>query len=135
MTPIEPLTSPLNELAKERTRAAAERTLSTWINNCLALIGVGVMLDQVYGDLEHLFPPKSLQRTAHLAHDIGLVFIGLGIGLLIIATAQHVLILKLLGQTTQIFHASEFLRLNQIAVAAVVLFGLLSVLSIWLGPL
>jgi putative membrane protein len=36
-----------NELAKERNRAAAERTMNSWIGNCLGLIGVGVAFDQI----------------------------------------------------------------------------------------
>ena len=43
MTPSQPnkLRGSTNELAKERNRAAAERTMTTWIQNCLTLIGFG----------------------------------------------------------------------------------------------
>jgi putative membrane protein len=36
----------INELAKERNRAAAERTLNAWTALCLSLMGFGVALSR-----------------------------------------------------------------------------------------
>jgi len=45
-----------NELAKERNRAAAERTINAWIGNSLSFIGIGVAIDQISHSLQQRFP-------------------------------------------------------------------------------
>jgi putative membrane protein len=132
MTDFQPLTGPTNELAKERTRQAAERTLSAWINNCLILIGFGVAIDPLAGRLGQLFPNRYAVVTTQLANRVGLMFIALGIGILIIALAQHIVILRFLRQGVNSFDTNLFLKLNWIAVSMVLTFGVLSLAIILL---
>ena len=100
---------PTNELAKERNRAAAERTMTTWIQNCLGLFGFGLAL----------------------ANQVGFIFIVLGIGLLVIAMVQHSLAVQSIKQEDYFFSPSR--PLNIIATSAIIVFGLLGMLIIGLS--
>ena len=126
MSELEQLTSPTNELAKERTRQAAERTLSAWMNNCLVLIGFGVAIDPLSVKLGRLFPNRYAFVTAEFASTVGLMFIALGIGMLMIVMAQHFVVLRFLKQGVNSFDTNLFLKLNWLTVSMVLLFGVLS---------
>ncbi|MBD0337296.1 MAG: DUF202 domain-containing protein [Cyanobacteria bacterium Co-bin13] len=122
-------TGTTNELAKERNRAAAERTLTAWIGNCLALIGFGIAFDQIYTGLNLPFP-VGLALSAHTIQALSLLFISIGLLLLVLALAQHRLAIQALEH-------EEYVRLpvsavNRVVVAAVVLFGLVSLIEILL---
>ncbi|WP_026736336.1 DUF202 domain-containing protein [Fischerella sp. PCC 9605] len=49
--PSQKSTTASNELAKQRNRAAAERTLTSWIHNCLSVIGFGIAFDRIFNAL------------------------------------------------------------------------------------
>jgi putative membrane protein len=82
-----------NELAKERTRAAADRTLMAWIRTSLSLIGFGFGIPTIVKTLEatrvgeHLNP----HRTTTI---IGLAFISIGIFAISAALKEHHTMLK-----------------------------------------
>jgi putative membrane protein len=122
--------NPTNELAKERTRAAAERTLSSWINNCLVLIGFGITVDQIFPGLEQLISRQHDRTLPEVIHITGLSFIGLGIVLLLIVMIQHFFILQWLKQSENQFKTTLFLRLNQVSIATILMFGILSLIMI-----
>jgi putative membrane protein len=128
MTVPEPQTGSTNELAKERTRAAAERTLSSWVNNSILLIGFGVAINQIRDDLERLFPLKEDWWTGKVAYNTGLSFIILGMAVLMVAMVQHVLVLWFLERRSQSFKTELFQNLNQIKILMVLTFGVLSLL-------
>jgi putative membrane protein len=76
----------VNELAKERTRGAVERTLAAWIQNCLTLMLFGIVFDPLLGYLA----PTTAQRLAPgWTRGISVTFVGLGVVLLALALVQH----------------------------------------------
>lgn len=84
-----------NELAKERNRAAAERTLMAWIRTCLSLISFGFGLDKIIGAIHS----SRFDRSAHAGLSVRLVsmgFILVGILAMAAATRQHLRTLKLI---------------------------------------
>ncbi len=83
-----------NELAKERTREAADRTLMAWIRTCLSLIGFGFGIAK-FRDI--LVEGGLIRRTPEHLHStliFGLSFISLGILGLLAAVIQHWRILQ-----------------------------------------
>ncbi|MCP9848858.1 YidH family protein [Cyanobium sp. Morenito 9A2] len=78
-----------NELAKERNRAAAERTLMAWIRTCLSLISFGFGLDKIVGAIRS---SGGGLRGGHAEWSVRLVAMGFVItGILAMgaATRQH----------------------------------------------
>ena len=86
--------NPTNELAKERNRAAAERTINAWLGICLNLIGFGIAFDQIFWSLRARFPDMNAAITRDTATLIGMGFVGIGLVLLGIALVQHRLAIK-----------------------------------------
>jgi putative membrane protein len=77
-----------NELAKERNRAAAERTMMAWIRTCLSLISFGFGLDKIIGAINR----SRFEASAHAGMSVRLVAMGfvlMGILAMAAATYQH----------------------------------------------
>jgi putative membrane protein len=82
-----PLPNPGTELAKERNRAAEERTLMAWIRTALSLIGFGFGIERIVTVIE-----QSLGGTVNpvrLSRILGLSFIALGTFAMLYAAIDH----------------------------------------------
>lgn len=111
-----------NELAKERNRAAADRTLIAWLQNCLVLISLGLAIDQIgQAILPEIDALASRNRWVELT---ALGFIGFGIGLMGMALGQYWLQIRAIDHNDYVLLPMR--RLNQLVLAAVLVFGLLS---------
>ena len=65
-----------NELAKERNRAAAERTMMAWIRTCLSLISFGFGLDKIIAAIHS----SRIDANAHAGMSVRLLAMGVGWG-------------------------------------------------------
>jgi putative membrane protein len=110
-----------NELAKERNRAAAERTLNAWVGTCLTLISFGVASDQIFQTLRRRFPGTNPAIATETSTIIGMVFVGVALVLLLIALVQHQIAIKTIEQETYV--QGPVNTLNRLVVAAILLVG------------
>jgi len=117
-----------NELAKERNRAAAERTLMAWIRTALSLIGFGFGIGKLHAYLEtsgvhsHLDPIRS-------SLIFGESFIVLGILGLLAAVVQHVRIMNRLAQPDFAYSAMRPIAVTvAIALLLIGAFGFIAIL-------
>jgi putative membrane protein len=81
------------DLARERNREAADRTLMAWILTALALIGFGFGINKVYDYVEIVTTGASLDKIKG-AVILGGAFMALGTLSLIGALLQHRISLK-----------------------------------------
>ena len=114
-----------NELARERNREAAERTLMAWIRTALSLIGFGFGIGKLatYLDAAGLHPAHD---PAHTSLIFGTSFILVGILGLMAAIVQHARVLKRLSQPDFAYNA-----MRPIAMTAAVLLMLIGVFGLF----
>ncbi|NMF86154.1 DUF202 domain-containing protein [Nodosilinea sp. P-1105] len=127
---IEPANRPTNdvtELAKERSRQAFERTLLSWINSALLLIGLGVAVGELPGRGPILAGGLLGRRLG-----VSLGAIALGIILLIPIAIVHRVYLQALERGDYL--ARPLPRVNVLVVVAiVVVFGLVAMIDVLLA--
>ena len=117
------------ELAKERTREAADRTLMAWIRTCLSLIGFGFGIAK----FRDILVEAGLRRGPEHIHStliFGLSFIALGIFGLLAAVVQHWRILQHIKFGN--FQYTGFRPVVMITAIILLLIGLFAFISILL---
>jgi putative membrane protein len=124
-------TTTTTELAKQRNRAAAERTLTSWIQNCLSLIAFGIAFDRIFVALNQTFPQQNLQINTQLVHIIGLSAIAFGVFLLVIAILGHLINVKSLDREDYLYRKYRLFNPLAILVGSVIIFGLLAFFAVY----
>ena len=121
-----------NELAKERNRAAAERTLLAWIRTSLSLIGFGFGIDQIVAAIQRTRRLDDLE-TMYLARIIGLAFIAVGLYAVLSAAIEHRRELRRIQRDDYLYTPR---RSNALAVAiALMVIGIFAFLGILISTL
>ncbi len=116
------------ELAKERNRAAAERTLMAWIRTSLALIGFGFGIDRVVEAIYGLYPAARI-RPVQLSRVLGLAYIALGLYAMIVAAIEHQRELRLIQHQGNYFYRPRRSLGLTVAIAMIII-GIFAMLSI-----
>lgn len=117
------------ELARERSRAATERTLMAWIRTSLSLIGFGFGIGKIQDYIEMTHPGR-IHDPIHGARIFGGSFIALGILAIIMAAIQHWRRLSQIKQDVYVYSAP--LPLSEVVAVLLLLIGLFGLVYILL---
>ncbi len=123
-------TNDTTQLAKERNRQAAERTVTSWIQNSLLLIGFGTALQEISAALKRSYPQQSAQVNLELTHTVSLSAIAAGILLLIPILLAHHSQMRALERENYLENLPSLLNLYLIVVGSVILFGLVALAAV-----
>ena len=113
-----------NELAKERNRAAAERTLMAWIRTCLSLISFGFGLDKIIAAINR----QGANGRPHVETGVRLVavaFVLTGILAMASATLEHRRVLRRIASDAFVYRHT-----TSIATATAVLITLIGTFAL-----
>ncbi len=110
-----------NELARQRNRDAAERTLMAWIRTCLSLISFGFGLDKIVGAIDRATGEPGPRPGVV---SVAMAFVFTGILAMAAATVQHIRELRRLSRQDYVYVESP-----RIAAATATLITLIGVLA------
>lgn len=117
------------ELARERNRAAAERTLMAWIRTSLSLISFGFGIDSIVSAIRSFQATEDI-HPVRFSRIFGLAFIALGIYAMIVAAIEHRRELQHIQRHTDYFYTPRRSLGFTVAFALIVIgsFALIGVL-------
>ena len=114
-----------NELAKERNRAAAERTLMAWIRTCLSLISFGFGLDKIIAAIDRRGGGDASVPLS--VRSVAVAFVLTGLLAMLAAIRQHRRVLCRLRMEEYTYREEP-----SIAMATAVLLALIGLLALFL---
>lgn len=115
-----------NELAKERTRAASDRTLMAWIRTSLSLIGFGFGIPTLVKAIEATRIGANI-NPYRFSTIVGLAFITVGMFGMAAALKEHRQMMKRLESNRYTYESSNTAEIVGIAL---ILIGLLSFIGV-----
>ena len=113
-----------NELAKQRNRDAAERTLMAWIRTCLSLISFGFGLDKIIAAIDRAATSGDVQAQRGV-QLVAAGFVLTGILAMVGATVQYRRELRRLHHNDYVYRDKP-----QLAAATAVLISLIGVVGL-----
>jgi putative membrane protein len=113
-----------NELAKQRNRDAAERTLMAWIRTCLSLISFGFGLDKIIAAIDRALTGGELQAQRGV-QLVAAAFVVTGVMAMAGATVQYRRELRRLQHDDYVYRDKP-----QLAAATAVLITLIGVTAL-----
>jgi putative membrane protein len=117
------------ELAKERNRIAADRTLLAWIRSSMTLIGFGFGLDQIlkafYSNL------ATVASSNHLTQTLNLAFMGLGAYVVLLAIVDYQDELRRLQQP--VYRYQPRLTIGVVVAPALIFLAIGAFVVIWIS--
>jgi len=120
-----------NELAKERTRAAADRTLMAWIRTSLSLIGFGFGIPTIVRTIG-MTQIRNNVNSHYFSNVIGLSFISIGIYAMFAALREHRKILNQIRGDRYVYEGSDMAA--QVGVALLIV-GFISFIGVLIRSL
>jgi putative membrane protein len=128
LTPPSRPTNDVTELARERSRAAVERTLVSWINSALLLMGLGISIHEIASEVERV-SPNSLASHNRMSMLLSLGAIAFGIALLIPIAIGHRGDIKALERGDYLAKPPQLFNLAMV-IGAVIVFGLIALVDV-----
>ena len=116
-----------NELAKQRNRDAAERTLMAWIRTCLSLISFGFGLDKIIAAIDRAAASGDVQAQRGV-QLVAAGFVLTGVLAMVGATIQYRRELRRLHHNDYVYRDKP-----QLAAATAVLITLIGVVALLLS--
>ncbi|HIK19419.1 MAG TPA: DUF202 domain-containing protein [Leptolyngbyaceae cyanobacterium M33_DOE_097] len=117
-----------NELAKERTRAAADRTLMAWIRTSLSLIGFGFGIPTIVKTLETT-RLQPFVNPHYFTNIVGLSFISIGMYAMAAALKEHHRMLRRIQSDRFIYESS---KVAEIVGVSLLLVGVVSFIGVFI---